>query len=330
MNEGKSLSIFWPIVLIAVGLVWLLGNLNILPDFDFGLLLSLWPLLLIAGGLNLLIGRRMPLLRALITILFVGGAILYVYLAPGLGLVQTPEVLHAEFSEPVGEAASATIQLQSSIGRTRIEALTDSRNLIEASLDYVGEVSFEVEGTTEKTVSLSVQNDAFDGDMFDSFNSDDLQWQIGLSPDIPLVLDFSGGVGSIVLDLRGLQLSEVLVNSGVGSVNLILPAAEGMYTVEVRGGVGEFTIELEDGASVTLDIEGGVGDFVVETPGDAGVRVSANTGVGVVNVPSDFVLVSSEERTVGTTGTWESENFETAEYQILIDFNGGVGGLRVR
>src|SRR5262245_12945841 len=127
MKEEKPRSFFWPAILIVVGVVWLLGNLNIgLPPFDFFLLLQLWPLLLVVAGINLLIGRRFPLLRAAIVIIAVVGALAYVYLAPSLGLAPTSEIKHAEFAEPLDQAEAATIVIGSSVGRVNLTALTDS------------------------------------------------------------------------------------------------------------------------------------------------------------------------------------------------------------
>jgi len=330
MDSDKPRSVFWPVILIAIGLVWLLGNLNILPGFNFSLLVNLWPLLLIAGGLNLLIGRRAPVLRAFVALLFIGIAIAYVYLAPGLGLVKTPEVLHGSFSEPLGDAASATISIGSSIGTTHIFALKDSSALIEAEIDYIGDAVFNVSGETEKTVDLHVESSPVDQDLQNVLDKEDLNWNIGISPNVPLVLDFSAGVGEITLDLSGLDLSGLTVNSGVGSLDISLPAPEGSYSVEVSGGVGSVNIVIAEGAVLSLNVSGGVGDFVVDVPDSAQVELSASTGVGNVSVPSDFVALDESSGPIGSDGTWVSAGYLEGQTDIWIIFQGGLGGLTLR
>lgn len=330
MDDRRNRNFFWPILLIAVGVVWLLGNLNIFPRFNFGLLFNLWPLLLVIAGIQIIFGRRAPLLRALLNLAIVGFALAYVYLAPSFGLVPNTEVQQASFSEPVGSAEEATVRINSSVGSTRIEALRDSRNLIEADVAYVGDIHFDVTGTNSKTIVLEADNDAFNSSFWDGIDSNDLRWEIGLTPSIPLVLDFSGGVGDIELDLTGLTLDEVLVEGGVGEVNITLPAQEGRYQVRIRGGVGEFLIGIGDGASIEMDIEAGVGNFVIDLPQDASVELRAETSVGNVRVPSSLVPVRMEDRTIGVSGTWQTENIDTDGPHITIEFRGGVGDLRLR
>src|SRR5438046_9130811 len=59
MNVRRGL--FWPLVLITIGLVFLLVNYGLIPGVTALSLLSLWPLLLILGGVDIAIGRRWPL-----------------------------------------------------------------------------------------------------------------------------------------------------------------------------------------------------------------------------------------------------------------------------
>jgi len=59
MNVRRGL--FWPLVLITIGLVFLLVNYGLIPGVTAVSLLSLWPLLLILAGVDIAIGRRWPL-----------------------------------------------------------------------------------------------------------------------------------------------------------------------------------------------------------------------------------------------------------------------------
>lgn len=331
MRENKSRSLFWPVVMIIVGVIWLLGNLGIgVPSFDFLLLLRLWPLLLVVVGINLIIGRRWPLLRAAVVVLAIGGALAYIYLAPQYGLVQAPEIQHAEFAEPLGETESAVISIGSSIGRISLEALSDSDNLFEAELDYLGEVEFAVEGETQKTISLNASVEGLNQDLIRGFDEDQLEWTIGISPNVPVRLEFTSGVGQILLDLSELALTGVEVAGGVGQTELRLPAQDGTYLVEIRGGVGELLVVIAEGAAIDLQIDGGVGNIVIEVPEDAGVEVRADLGVGNIDVPSNFLLISGGSRGIGSSGTWRSPVYEEAEFLIEISFNGGVGNLEIR
>lgn len=87
MSESRPRyrSIFWPLVLIAVGVLWLLSNFNIVSGANLFALVRLWPLLLIAVGLDILFGRR-PLISGVLAVATVGALVAAVVFAPQLGL----------------------------------------------------------------------------------------------------------------------------------------------------------------------------------------------------------------------------------------------------
>lgn len=330
MKDSRGTPIFWPIILITVGVIWLLSNFDILPRFNYSLLFDLWPLLLIVGGINLLLGKRLAWLKAVVTLAAVALAVLYVFFAPSLGLAQVPEVQEAQLAEPIGEATSARINIDSSLGRTRITPLKDDTQLFEADLKYVGDLIFDVTGTTEKEIQLRTDTESFDSSLYNMLDEDQLRWNIGLTPNIPLSLEFSGGVGEIVLDLSGLQLTDLYVNGGVGDLEINIPANAEMYNVEIKGGVGSLHVIFAEGANVDVQINAGVGEFILEIPHDAGVDLVASTGVGQIRLPSNYINERTAEGLVNVSGAWKTDNFSIAEYFIYIDYSGGVGDLKIR
>jgi len=58
MDKQRRHSIFWALILIVVGVLFLLNTMNILPGNFVELLLKLWPLLFIIGGLDNIIQGR--------------------------------------------------------------------------------------------------------------------------------------------------------------------------------------------------------------------------------------------------------------------------------
>lgn len=86
MNRTFSRPIFWPLALIAFGVLWLLGNFHVISGANLWVLLRFWPVLLIALGLDLIVRQRWPLVGNLIALLTVTLAVLAVVFAPQLGL----------------------------------------------------------------------------------------------------------------------------------------------------------------------------------------------------------------------------------------------------
>lgn len=66
-------DLFWPVLFVGFGLLWLLVNLNRLPFDNLGVLIGLWPALLMAAGLDLMVGRRWPVVGALLGALVAAG-----------------------------------------------------------------------------------------------------------------------------------------------------------------------------------------------------------------------------------------------------------------
>ncbi len=59
-------DLFWPVLFAGFGVLWLLVNLKYLPFDNIGVLIGLWPVLLVGAGLDLMVGRRWPLIGALV------------------------------------------------------------------------------------------------------------------------------------------------------------------------------------------------------------------------------------------------------------------------
>jgi hypothetical protein len=324
-------SLFWPLILIGVGVVWLLGNLGVISGANLSVLFRLWPLFLIAIGLDLLIGRNSTAIGAAIGVGTVVLVIILMLVGPGLGWATNVDAQTDTYSAPLGDASRATINLNLGVGESSVYALQDSTNLIDAELKHIGEIDFRVEGETDKVVSLSQRNAEMSVNVLPFFNfgsnfEEDLHWNVGLSPNIALTLSLHGGVGDTQLDLDGLQITSLTLNSGVGAIAVTLPATADTYPVTIKSGVGEAHLTLVEGASVEMSIDGGVGAVTIDVPNDAPLRVEASSGLGGNDLPGNLTRISGND----DHGVWETAGFSGATNPITIHYNGGIGGLTVR
>lgn len=331
MSESRGYrSLFWPIVLISVGVIWLLGNIGLLGAQNLVVLFRLWPVILIAIGLDLLIGRNSALMGTIIGVGTVVLVIALMLLGPSLGLVQTADVQSANIAEPLDGAESADVTLNLAVGDVDIHVLDDSSNLFAADLTYLGELDFQTSGDRNRTVYLGTRYDGVSVSTwpFESLlpggNNTDLTWDVGLSPRVAMALSINGGVGDSDIDLTGLNLTDLNIDSGVGRIDIALPAGD--YEAEFDGGVGEFEITIAEGANIILETNGGVGEVTINVPDNAAVRVMGDGGLGGLNLPRNMTQTS----TVGDNEVWETDGFTSASEQIVIRYNGGIGGLTVR
>jgi hypothetical protein len=240
-------------ILIGIGVVLLLVNIL---NIDFS---RLWPLVLIAIGVYLLSGRAN--IRR--------------------------NVQSGRFRAPLAGAETADVTLHLSVGEAFVDALETADDLIDAQLTYVGEIDFSVTGDADPVVRLR-QATSTNWEWLNPsnwFGGDNFRWQIGLSPDVPLVLDIHGGLGTADLDLRPLQVTDLRLHGGAGEITATLPAGVSAYRAYVSGGVGEVNLTVPGQTSVQLEIQGGVGEITLETDRATGVRLNASGGITEVKVP---------------------------------------------
>jgi hypothetical protein len=323
-------SLFWPIVLIGVGLVWLLGNLHIIAPVGFYTVAQLWPLLLIAIGLDIIFGHSHPLVGALIGLCVVGLTAALLIFAPvfGLGLNTGSELKTGHYSTPIDGATDAQVNLGFAAGNMTVHSLSDSNDLIDANLNYVGNIGFAAEGSgTHRTVSLQQRGGEIS--LWPFISGEQVRWDVGLSPRVPLDLNVQSGSGDVTLNLADLKLQGLAVDLSSGNLKAALPPSENAYNVNVHVSSGNLTFDMPDTANLNSAVNISSGNLTFNVPGSAGVQVNVrHLSSGNVNVPSSYTRTADTGR---ETGTWESANYSGADYKIVITVeNISSGNVNIR
>src|SRR5262245_24710143 len=83
MQQPRSL--FGPLLLIAVGAVWLLVKSGTIPAANLWALTHIWPFLLIAAGLGIILRPYWRYTSIMLDVVVIGGTLLAIYNAPRLG-----------------------------------------------------------------------------------------------------------------------------------------------------------------------------------------------------------------------------------------------------
>lgn len=320
-------SLFWPIILIGVGVIWLLGNIGAIAAFDLPVLFHLWPILLVFVGLDILAGRRSPLVGAVLGGLALALVVFFLVGGRQLGLSSNVQIKTEKFTAPVGQATSASVLLALSDSPTTISALTNSSNLIEADLTYIGSINFRATGTQRKVVSLA-RNEA-DFLLFSPLYWDaSLNWKVYLNPRIPTDLNINGGSGESLVDLSRLELTSLKASMGSGASAFTVPAGGPAPRVQAMGGSGSMDWTIPSGAAVELHLSGGSGSINVHLPSAQPVRLEirekASSGI---SFPSSWVQAPSP---AGVQATWQTPGFTTGgrAIQIVVD-EIGSGGIHI-
>lgn len=330
-NQPRYRSLFWPILLVGVGIVWLLSNLGLIQTISLGSILKFWPVVLIVFGLDMLFSRRYPWVGAVVGLLAVGGVIALLMFGPQVGITTNSEIQSETFTTPLEGVKTAEYSFDTSSSPVEIYALDDNKtDLIAADVTYRGTMRFDVKGTDHTTVWMSEYSDNSSWLNWDFSQFNNLKWDIGLSPEVPSDIILNGGSGSITMDLSGLQLTSLKADTGSGSSNITLPKTTEAYTVELESGSGSVTMRVPDETSLTLTLDTGSGSTSVVIPAKTAVRIEVeDDGSGSFDLPNG--LMKAPDNSSFDIGAWQTPNYDTADNKILVQVLGqGSGSISIR
>jgi predicted membrane protein len=318
-NEQKGL--IFAVFVLTVGLIWFFFTIKLISASGINIAFQLWPLALIAIGVNLSIRKQSRQIATYIVLAIAVFVILAAFIAPRLG-IGVLETKTETYTERIADTESATINLYPSVGEVNVEALASEDTLFNAEATYLGELNYAVQGDSQRQIDFG-QNEVSTTGWLGT--DEELIWNIGLSPNIPLSLNVNTGVGTANLDLSALNLRSFNLTAGVGQVTLMLPSQEMRYQVTISGGVGDFDLRLPTNADVDITLSSGVGDVLIDLPENAAVHLRVSSGLGSVQVPS--WLQATE---MGTDeNIWQSTIYESATRRISINVESGLGDLTI-
>ena len=124
------------------------------------------------------------------------------------------------------------------------------------------------------------------------------EWDLKLTDEIPLKLSIETGAAMANLNLQGLKLIDLDIETGIGDL-----------TVDLRG-------DWEK--SFETNIETGIGQTTVYLPSDVGVKITIEKGIGSSNVVG---FISQGD------GVYVNEAFDNADVVLTVNTEMGVGDV---
>ena len=310
-KRRRSVSLFWPIALIGVGLAFLLNNLGLLVNNPLLLAAQYWPVLLIAAGIELIFARTGwlgTLVSALLSLAIVGAA-LVALMTPGMVSASPGLVVFSANNEPRSErvvrplegARSARIELDLRSGTGSLQASADSPNLIEADASVRGALINDIQRSGDSaTVQLGTRAQPFPLFFFEWAMNE--RWDVKINSGVLLDLVLKIGSGTHANDLSGLKLRNVTLNQDSGQSSFVLPES-GQYQLSLQVDSGSVDVKLPRGLPVQ-------------------VRYHVNSGS----------LNTVMNRTGGSSrdGTYETAGFNKSGSYALIDVQLNSGSVTIR
>jgi hypothetical protein len=319
----RTRSIFWPLVLIAAGVLWMLSEIGIVPSANLWALVYVIPYALMALGVGMILGSRWIWARQIVSLLIVGGAALAVIFAAQLHWTTPPNWGCVWNASPVGCYGVGGAVRGSGV------IVTETREvpaLDGVSIDYPAVVTI-LQGDTP---SLTVEADdnllpqlttrVVDGTL--QIKSSENDWSRRVTPtrevritltvkDLSRIdLPSAGSVKVEGLTAAGLRISV----SGAGSVTLSHLTAQTL-TLDLSG-AGSLAA---DGTAQTIDVNiSGLGSF------DGGMLEAQNATVDISGLGSATVWAKLHlTATISGTGSVSYYGSPAVSKQVS-----GLGSVR--
>jgi hypothetical protein len=264
--------VIWPLLIVAIGALWLLATVDVLPDAATDILLRSWPVLLILFGFDLLIGRRRLRLGqqgvsytvvALVGTLVALAAIVWLAYAKQADVVRADK--QAAFAQAVEDTASQ-LRVDAAVNRAEITISPVEGDSREVRADYAGsdesDVSFEWSSEADVS-SLSITEAEQDAlPKLEAYGRGTLDLTLPVVVSLQ-ELTVGGDAGNISANLRPLRIGQLNLAVGEGDLDVSLPS-DAVMTGVIRTGDGSITLNVPQNVALTLSLGEGSGQPTYE------------------------------------------------------------------
>jgi hypothetical protein len=290
-------SFFWPLILIVIGLIALLVDLNVISADRLYRLADLWPLILVVIGLELIARRALhgvavDVATALILLIAAGAAVGYVSVGPAIpGGTQTFDT-----SDPIGNLNAATLQVD--VGAVNMTVTGNSSlgsDLYRAHIQYSGPKPTVTLDKSSGNLRITQQGG------FAIFGNRRFVVDLQINPAATWSIIVHSGAATDTFNLTTVKVGSIELSTGASREDIILGPPKGIVPIRMNGGA-----------------------LTVHVHRPSAIEVSAHVTGGAVNLTAD----GHHEGGVGNL-SWQSDGFGTATDAYRIEVSGGASTVSV-
>jgi hypothetical protein len=293
-------SFFWPLILIVIGLIALLVDLNVISADRLYRLADLWPLILIVIGLELIARRALrgvavDVATALILLIAAGAAVGYVSVGPAIPAgTQTLDA-----SDQIGNLSTATLQVD--VGAVNMTVTGNSSlgsDLYRAHIQYSGPKPTVTLDKSSGTLRIAQEGG------FAIFGDRHFVIDLQINPAATWGFIVHSGAATDTFNLTAVKVGSIQLSTGAGREDITLGPPKGIVLIRMNGGALTVRIHRPSGTEVSAHVtggavnltvdghhEGGVGSLSVQTDGFASAtdayRIEVNGGASSVTVDTN-------------------------------------------
>ncbi|MEP7289884.1 MAG: hypothetical protein ABI947_29415 [Chloroflexota bacterium] len=338
--RAQRLSIVWPLFVLALAALWLLQSLGLWPSALTDLVSRVWPGLLIAVGLMLLIGRRVRFgnLLALVLCTAVIGGIAVAGFNQQASRVRTDN--RKVFTQVI-EPQITTVNIVVNTLNTQLTVIPDTSATINAeftgSRDSRITSDFQVDGATGTFTLVETQTSTFPS--LEGLGRGTLKVTLPTGITVKQVsVSVIGSSGDITFDPTGTALTDVTVAMATGkatfsafpatlatlSVKSIgdlelgtLPAS--LTTLRATTGTGKIIFDATAASLKTMSIAASAGNVEAKLPEKSGLIGDIKAGGEVsVKVPPTIAANVKLDGNAANNPTYSQADYILNKENILL------------
>lgn len=345
-RTARRSSIFWPFILITIGILFLLNNLGFIQGNIWDQIIIYWPVIFILIGLdsiykgNGIVGAVIMLsigcvfLLANLGFLAIDAWQVIIRLWPVLFIAIGLDILigrRAVWLSLIGIILVLAI-LAGGIWYFGVQsnALDFSQNQIRQDLNGIEEAIIDLEpGVGEVILQKGSDEDVlFSGTVPEGIQSQRQLSQEGERGTFTIRMAekpsvFAKDLGNYWrwnLELSSTPLIDLNVELGVGDCQIDLRGLK-LKALDVSMGVGEANITLPSEGNFQAKVDGAIGQIIIYLPENMGLRVKSHYGLGNFKAPPAFVKIGEYYQTKG---------FAKAANQVDLNVSQAIGVITVK
>jgi hypothetical protein len=347
--KRKRVGIFFPLLLIIIGVLLLLSNFGIISGDYWSLIWQFWPLLLIVIGLDSIFKRE-----GLVASTFMIG-IGVIFLLANLGYLNVSVwqmvltlwpilIIAIGFDILIGRrsiwASIAGIVVIVAIlfgslwlfGATISSGIALTGEQFEQSLNGAARASVNIEGGAgDMQVGTANKPDVLLTGIVPSGSYDQIQTSYSVTGGNGTFILMDTGVQGFVPfgSIQGMGWSFLLTESiplelslGLGAGNFDADLRKSnLDALVINTAVGDTQVILPEIGRFDAQVTGAIGQIVIVIPRGIGVRVNPDTALVSLDIPDNYL---------SSGGVYESPNYDSADNRIDLSVDLAIGNVVIR